>query len=394
MRIGIDACCWSNQRGYGRFTREILKALHKIDKTNEHVFFMDLVTSAEFDLPGDCKKIVVKTSKGVTQSAGAGSYRSPVDLFEMSRAVGKENLDWFYFPSVYTYFPILNRCKIALTIHDTIAERFPQFVLPTMRDRWFWKAKVYIASLQADLVFTVSEFARNSIEEILKIPKEKMEILLEAPKSLFSEPARAVETEKILQRIGIEADEQFFLYVGGISPHKNLETLVRAFADDSLSNCKLVLVGDYEHDPFYSDYSNIQKLITEKNLNGRILLTGYLSDGDLVSLYSKSLALVLPSYYEGFGLPAVEAMAAGAPVIATKYSAIPEIAPDGALYIDPANVDSIRTAMLRLLQDIPLREKLSVLGKTYVSRLNWEASAQKLLQALTAGTKAKALESN
>lgn len=392
MRIGIDACCWSNQRGYGRFTREILKALYKIDNANEFIFFMDLPTSSVFGLSGDFKKIVVKTSKGVTQSAGVGSYRSPRDLLEMTRAVLKESLDWFYFPSVYSYFPILNRCKVALTIHDTIAERYPQFVLPSARDKWFWKAKVYVGSRQSDLIFTVSEFARNSIQEILKIPREKIRVLLEAPQGLFCEPGKSENEDEILRKIGVEPNQPFFLYVGGISPHKNLETLIHAFDDAGLSDCKLVLVGDYERDPFYSDYANIKHLITELGLSQRILLTGYVPDDELVTFYKKTLGLILPSYYEGFGLPAVEAMAAGTPVIATKYSAIPEIAPDGALFIDPVDANSIKTAMLRLLHDAELREKLSVLGRTYVSKLSWESSAQKLLQALTTTVKAPALQ--
>jgi glycosyltransferase involved in cell wall biosynthesis len=394
MRIGIDACCWSNQRGYGRFTREILKALIKIDDTNEFVFFMDLPTSSMFDLTGDFRKIVVKTSKGVTQSAGTGSYRSPGDLFEMTRAVLKEHLDWFYFPSVYTYFPILNRCKVALTIHDTIAERYPQFVLPSARDKWFWKAKVFVGSRQSDLVFTVSEFAKNSIQEILKIPGEKIQVLLEAPSHIFYEPRNSGNKDETLKRIGVEPKQPFFLYVGGISPHKNLETLIHAFSDSALSDCKLVLVGDYEQDPFFSDYANIQRLITETGVASRVLLTGYVPDDDLVTLYKKTVGLILPSYYEGFGLPAVEAMAAGTPVIATKYSAIPEIAPDGALYIDPADSGSIKTAMLRLLHDVDLRKKLSDLGKTYVSKLSWESSAHKLLQALTTASKAPALQTS
>src|SRR5262249_49143961 len=124
------------------------------------------------------------------------------------------------------------------------------------------------------------------------------------------------------------------------------------------------------------------KLIVEGGATNRILLTGYLPDIELAQLYKITTALILPSFYEGFGLPAIEAMAAGAPVIATSNSAIPEIAPDGALYIAPEDSTSLKRAMLQLLNNADLRKTLSERGKVYADRLNWESTAQKLLELL------------
>jgi glycosyltransferase involved in cell wall biosynthesis len=382
MKIGIDACCWSNKRGYGRFTRELLRAIARLDKSSEYILFCDHETGVKIDLEGNFKKVVVSTSRSVNKSAGANSYRSPIDLMRMSLAVFKEKLDWFYSPSVYSFFPVLNRCKIAVTIHDTIAELYPYLNFPTWRDVKFWNAKVFFACRQADLIFTVSAFARASIERVLKVPGEKIQILLEAPDMIFTEDYDPKIANLLMKRLGIDEQEPFFIYVGGINPHKNLKGLIEAFSVEDFSKCKLLLVGDYETDNFFSDLKNVQRLITEKSLTNRVLLTGYLSDIELVQLFKRAIALILPSFYEGFGLPALEAMAAGAPVIATQNSAIPEIAPDGAIYFDPEDTGSLKNAMACLLNDKELRKRLSTLGKNYAERHSWDATAERFLELL------------
>ncbi len=149
MKIGIDACCWANRRGYGRFTRELLSAVFALDSCNEYLLFA--MNWPPRGLRSGCphvRIITVLTRQAVTEAAGAQGNRSLGDLARMSRAVAREKLDWFFFPSVYSYFPILNHCRVGVTIHDTIAELYPSLIFPNRKSRFFWNAKVWLARRQ------------------------------------------------------------------------------------------------------------------------------------------------------------------------------------------------------------------------------------------------------
>ncbi len=382
MKIGIDACCLANKRGYGRFTKELLQAILKNDHHNQYILFCDLETSTILDLEGDYRKVVVKIGKEVNQAAGANSYRAPLDLLRMTKAVLQEDLDWFYFPSTYSFFPIANRCKVAITIHDTIAENYPQLIFPTRRDRLFWQAKVWLACRQANIVFTVSQFARNSIEKVFSIPREKIHILLEAPAQFFAQHADIAANPAVINKVGLQDNDPFYLYVGGINPHKNLQLLIKAFSDKAFSQSKLILVGDYQNDRFFSDFETLHSLIRERGLTEQVIFTGYLTDLELATLYKCALAIILPSFYEGFGLPAIEAMVSGVPAIVTLNSAIPEIAPDGALYFAPEDGEGLKNAMYSLLTDSSLRKQIAEKGSAYAKKLSWDTTAQTFLQVL------------
>ncbi len=384
MKIGIDACCWSNQRGYGRFTRELLKALLKMSSPHTFIFFCDRATDSQLKIPaGNHKKVLVPLGQNVTEAASASGSRSAIDILRMSRAVQRESLDAFFFPSTYSYFPIFNRCRVAVTIHDTIAELFPELIFSSPRARLFWNLKTRMAIKQADIIFTVSEFSRSCIEKVFKIPQDQIEILLEAPNPFFYDSVSKAEEKAVFEKTSMETNEPFFLYLGGISPNKNLGCLIDAFESDAFSKCKLILVGDYVTDPFISDFTNLKSQIERSPAKDRILLTGYLDDSEIRALLKHTVALVLPSFHEGFGLPAAEAMAAGAAVIATSNSAIPEISNGGAIQIDPENVDTIIHAMKSVLNEPLLKQRIAAAGHEAVRKLSWEASAQKLLVALT-----------
>src|SRR5262245_56287598 len=128
MRIGVDACCWANRRGFGRFTRELLQALIATDTSNEYLFFIDHHTAQFCELPDTVQKIVVQTDVSPTQAASSSGRRSLADLWALSREVFRHHLNLFFFPAVYSYFPIVNRTKIVVTLHDAIAEHYPELV--------------------------------------------------------------------------------------------------------------------------------------------------------------------------------------------------------------------------------------------------------------------------
>ena len=381
MRIGVDACCWSNLRGFGRFTRELLTALLKIDRTNQYIFFVDQQTAGSSQFPENASTVVVQTSVAPTEAASATGRRSISDLWSMSRAVMKVPFDLFFFPAIYSYFPIFNRAKIAVTIHDMIPAAFPASVFPSRKLEYFWNLKEKAALWQADRIVTVSDYSRKQIVKLRGVPEEKIGIVSEGPGESFQLLPAGEERRKILSRFGLQPEERFLLYVGGISPHKNLRSLVKVFCKlaSSLPGCKLVLAGDYEKDSFFSDFSELSELAKNLQMKDHVVFTGYVSDTELAHLYNSAALFVLPSLQEGFGLSAVEAMACGTPIVASRAGSLPEIVGDAAELFDPENLDEMLQVITRALQDQTLRQNLRERGLKRAALFQWSRGATELL---------------
>jgi glycosyltransferase involved in cell wall biosynthesis len=383
MKIGVDASCWANKRGYGRYARELLRALLACDQQNLYRFFLDSETAQEVtDLPEQAQTVIVKTSQAATRAAGAAGRRSLRDMWAMSRAVqqGGRDLDLFYFPSVYTYFPLRTRARVIVTIHDTIAEHYPQLIFPNRRSRLFWRLKVGLAVRQAHLVITVSETARREIIKEFGLKEEAVRVVSDAVSGEFRPLGNHPEARQVLARYGIGHDERFILYVGGISPHKNLATLLDAYASllrgQGVRDVRLVLVGDFQKDVFYSAYQALRERVEQDRLSGRVVFTGFVPDSDLVHLYNAAEMLVLPSFDEGFGLPALEAMACGTPVVASRAGALPEVIGQAGLFFNPYAPEELGEHLQRLLADHRLRAELGRKGLQRAREFTWERSAR------------------
>jgi len=377
MRIGVDATCWANKRGYGRFTRELLDALVRIDTTNEYLFFVDNETAEANDLPASVKTIVAQTNFSPAKAAAAGGSRSLGDIWSMSRSVMQHPVDIFFFPTMYSYFPILNRVKIVVTLHDLIADNYPELTFPDARSKYFWRLKQRVAIWQASTIATVSEYSRSQILRRFSLPKTRLRIISEAAQPVFRVTAPGVDRDAALAKYELNSRDQFLIYVGGISPHKNLSKLVEAFHEihNSSPSVKLVLVGDYKDDPFYSAYPSLRAQIDELKLNGSVLFTGFVPDEDLVHLYNAAVALVFPSMDEGFGLPAVEAMSCGTPVAASNCGSLPEVLGDAGVFFDPMNARDIASVVSTLLTDESKRQQLRDRGLERSRLFRWESAA-------------------
>jgi glycosyltransferase involved in cell wall biosynthesis len=382
MRIGVDATCWGNKRGFGRFTRELLEAILEIDTTNEYLFFIDGNTEDRDAIPPRVKKIVAKTDISPLKAASADSRRSLKDLWAMSREVLRHKTDVFFFPASYSYFPVFNRTKIIVTLHDVIAEHHPELIFPNAKSKFFWKLKQNAAIRQANLIATVSEYSKQQIVEYFKLPASRLRVISEAARPIFKVMPSNGATCEVLARYGLKTDEKFLLYVGGISPHKNLSAMINAFADIAKNQpeLKLVLVGDYTDDPFFSAYPALKKQVAELGLANKVVFTGFIADEDLVYLYNAAALLVFPSLEEGFGLPAIEAMACGTPVAASNRGSLPEVLGTVGLFFDPHDSKNMADVIRQILADDNLRGKMKQNGLIRAQQFLWKKAAQDALK--------------
>lgn len=383
MRIGVDACCWSNKRGFGRFTRELLNAMVSIDQKNEYLFFVDKDTASTSKFPERVKIVAAQTSIAPTKAASASGRRSVRDLWAMSRLVMKHNMDIFFFPAVYSYFPIYTRAKIIVTIHDIIAELYPKLIFPDKKLNLFWRLKQYFANRQAHLILTISEYSREQIIKYFKIPESRVKAISEAPKEIFTLLPHNKEMSQVLEKYQLANKQRFVLYVGGISPHKNLEILVEVHAqlikNQKFCDVKLVLVGDYKDDSFYTNYQTLKQQINRLGLQKQIIFTGFIQDQELAYLYNAALLLVFPSLQEGFGLPAIEAMACGTPVAASNAGSLPEIIGEAGSFFNPDNSVEMLDTIRNLLSNDTLREKMRQNGLMKAKQFSWEKAARDTL---------------
>jgi glycosyltransferase involved in cell wall biosynthesis len=390
MRIGVDASCWANQRGYGRYTRELLTALLSVDKQNEYLFFIDAESAKQADdLPQGVPQVKVTTSRAATQAASASGRRSLRDLWAMRQAVYRHgyDLDLFYFPSVYTYFPPKTRARVIVTIHDTTAERYPKLIFPNRRSRLFWKLKVQLAVRRADLIATVSEASKREITKEFGVAEDRVSVISDAVGAEFYPLNQESKTREVVARYGVDVEEPFILYVGGISPHKNLHTLVDAHAllgqESCASSANLVLVGDYQKDVFYSSYTSLREKIDSLGTTDKVVFTGFVDDADLVYLYNAASVLVMPSYDEGFGLPALEAMACGTPVIASNTGALPEVVGNAGRLFSPHSPQHLKDHLATVLSDRLVHDAMQRMGLQRAREFSWERSAQAALSAFS-----------
>lgn len=386
LRVGIDATSWANPRGYGRFIRELLPRLVRLAPEIRFVAFLDERAAADFEIEADnLDRRVVRQGRSPTEAAAADSSRSPTDMLRFTRAVGREPLDAFFAPTVYTYFPLPRRLPALVGIHDAIAERFPHLTLPSPRARLFWSAKVGLARRQARLVLTVSDYAASELVRVHRIAADRIRIAPEAPSDIYRLPPDPLAAAPIAKRIGLPDGARWLVYVGGFNPHKHVDHLVLAHARLVASRADpphLVLVGRRSGDVFHGGQAEIERAIARSGSASLVHWAGFVPDEELRHLLAAAAVSVLPSASEGFGLPAVEAAACGTPVVATTESPLPALLEGGGIFVPPGRIDELTEALRTLLDDEALRARMGAVARERALALTWDETARRTLAAI------------
>ena len=379
LHIGIDATTWSNDRGFGRFTREFVTALAARDSGFRYTLVFDQHPVADWPVPDGVDIVTAATGKGLNEAAVGDNSRSAGYLWTMGRLVRRMQFDVFYFPAVYSYFPLLSRVPCVTCFHDTTAERIPHLLFPTRTNHRLWQLKTWLAKRQMTRAMTVSETSANDMVSYLNIPRAKIDVVTEAADPVF----RPIEDRRVAQaaraKYGIPEHAGLLVYVGGMNAHKNILGLLRAMPHivKERPDVHLAIVGSTSGKGFWDNVPELMAFVRDNPpLEQHVTFTGYVPDAELVELFASAAALVFPSLWEGFGLPAVEAMSCGLPVLSSDRGSLPEVVRDAGLYFDPEDLGAIRDTILRFFGDAGLRRTVTAAALPRASEFSWDHAAR------------------
>jgi glycosyltransferase involved in cell wall biosynthesis len=365
MRIAIDAhAVGAKLGGNESYAINLIEALAQIDGVNDYTIYV--TTDAARDR--FCQRwpnFKVRSTLPHTPL-----IRIPLTL---SAELRKHPVDVLH---VQFTAPPFCPCPVVVSIHDLSFEHLPHTF--NRRSRTQLRLTVRHSARRAARILSLSEHTRRDIIETYRIAPDRISAIPLSAPSHFARVQDNRELQRVRHNYGIDGD--YILSVGSIQPRKNLARLVQAYASLRDSNSadklpKLVLVGKCAW-----LYDETLRALDQTGVKEAVVLTGYVPETDLPALYSGALCFVYPSYFEGFGLPPLEAMKCGAPVLVGNRTSLPEVVGDAALAVDPFDVDAIANALRRLIGDSALRNELSLKGQERARTFDWRETARKTLR--------------
>jgi glycosyltransferase involved in cell wall biosynthesis len=360
LRIAIDARKLRDY-GIGTYIRNLLRHLARLDTETEYVIL---------SRPEDCPFIgeLGENFRAVPERSSGYSIREQIAVPLHLR---RERPDLFHAP--HYVLPPLTPCRSVVTIHDCIHLRFPQY-LPSRLGYAYARSSMWAAAHRSARVLTVSEASKRDILRYFRVPESKITVIYNAIDERFSEEPPADEVMRVQERYQLY--DPFILYAGNIKPHKNLERLIEAFdiiRHGELREVKLLIIGDE-----ISKYATLRRTVHRYKLHKHVRFFGFVPDATLAILYRLARVFVFPSLYEGFGLPPLEAMASGTPVITSNVSSLPEVVGDAAMLIDPYESDAIAGAIRRVMVDDRLRDDMRERGLARAREFSWARSIRRV----------------
>jgi glycosyltransferase involved in cell wall biosynthesis len=359
VRVAIDARKL-HDFGIGTYIRNLLRQLARIDRETDYVLLTpeaDLEVAAQL---GPNFRTVLEPSPNY-------SLREQIHVPWVLR---RERPDVYHAP--HYILPAAIGCRSVVTIHDCIHLMFPQY-LPNKAAYAYARASMWMAVTRSDCILTVSEASKRDILHFFNVAPEKIVVISNAIDDHFWLTPPEEEVSRVKQRY--QLDHQFVLYVGNIKPHKNLVRLIEAFdrlRRSGFEDLKLLIIGDE-----ISKLPALRRAVHSHKLHKHVRFLGYVSDDTLRVLYRLASVFVFPSLYEGFGLPPLEAMASGTPVVTSNQSSMPEVSGDAAVLVDPYDVESIVDGIRRVLSDSALAANLRRRGPERAREFSWAHSVEK-----------------
>lgn len=371
MRIVIDGRLWA-ESGIGRYIRNLVEQLQKLDNRNQYFILL---------LKKDFEKN--KFRKNFTQILADFRWYGISEQLILPNLLKSLQPDLVHFP--HFNVPILYKGKYVVTIHDLIHQHF-QTKRATTHDFLTYKIKklgykrVFTKAIKnSEKIFSPSEFVKNQLITEWGIEKDKVIVTYEGVEGKFLEILKEVKMDdfkKISEKFNLQ--KPYLFYAGNAHPHKNIKFLIGAFLliKEKHPNLNLVLSGP---DNYF--WNEIKK---ESNIGGGIfkglIFTGFVSDKGLATLYNNAFAFIMPSLEEGFGIPVLEAMVCGCPVVSSNAASLPEVGGDAVIYFDPGNEEDIVSKVMQVLSDEKLRSDLIKKGEKRYKEFSWQKMAQQTLK--------------
>jgi alpha-1,3-rhamnosyl/mannosyltransferase len=362
--IGIDARK-AKDFGIGSYIRNLLGAVGRRPESTAYRFRVYVRGSDRDTLEGLPAhfELVPEDSPGYSAS----------ELTRFAWRLWRDRLDLFH--ATHYVLPPLARSRAIVTIHDIIHLLYPQF-LPSRMAHLYARLMIRRALTRADRIITVSYNSKRDLVDYFGIPAERIEVIYNGVAPGFRPDVPEEERDRVARKHAIP--RPYLLFLGGEKPHKNVQNVVRAFAEarrrGPLAQA-LVLAGPLPRNP-----ARLEALIAALDLGRVVFRPGLVEEGDLPGLLAGADALLYPTLYEGFGLPVVEAMACGTPVLTSSTSALQEIAGGYAYLVDPLDVDAIAKGIAALANDPTLRTDLTELGKKRALDFSWDKAAERTLE--------------
>ena len=351
MKIAIDIQTTLGQpTGFGFYVSNLIETLRQ--NKNEHEF------------------ILIRPEE---QKDFSTPQRFWWDQVVLPKRAQKEGANLLHQPCFSASF--LFRGPVVVTIHDIISILFPENI--PFASRMFYSKWMPFSYRKATKIITISESTKNDIEKILKIPKDKITVIHSAVDEKFKQSVSDKKIREVAQKYHLPS--RYLLHVGTLEPRKNLEFLIDVFfeAIKKKENEGLHLVITGKKGWYYEGlFTKVKKL----RLGGKVIFTGYLEEEDKAALYHGARIFTFPSLYEGFGLPPLEAMASGVPVISSNTSSMPEVVGDAGILISPKDKNGWVEAITRVNSDENLRHEMIKKNENQVAKFSWEKTARKTIE--------------
>lgn len=380
MRIGIDARFYTSAfTGIGRYVYELIEHLLKIDQQNHYVLFFNQPAFDKFRLP----------RRGVEKVLANVEHYSLAEQWRFWRLLARANLDLMHF----THFnaPLLYRRRSIVTIHDLTLNLYPGEKMRSWWRRMAYQVTIRSIVKRSTKIIAVSEHTKRDLLRLLHADPEKIAVIHEGVNPLFHEITDRTLVNNFLMKLGLL--KPYLLYTGVWRSHKNLVNLIRAF---SILKKKyhfdgwLVITG--KEDPWYPE---VKQTVQEEQVGGEVRFTGLIPDEDLVLLYNGAILYVLPSFYEGFGLPALEAFACGIPLCAARSSSLPEVCgEENAVFFNPYDPADIAQKIASVYNDPVKKDELVRRGRARLKDFSWEKMARETLSLYVHATSKNSFKSH